>query len=333
MAIPRVQSSAQRADRTGGNVPSRPALLGLAAVTLTLCVTPMTSACTEQGKFVTLDATVRHNGGTSANGPACAEGDADEANRTGPCCYAQVQGAGSDPDLRMSQLRITKPTTFASALVDNLLDNVVITEGVSNIILNIAVQDTLSTLTIGNGSTTGNGSYLFDDRGGEFPVRTVEGTFSDEVFRSGQRFNLTVPVVQPLRDGGGINFSLPLKQLRVVELLFSEERSCVGTYRGPLEGYSSDSCTISAFFTIDETDSNTIQLTETTRTTLCSVAAGLFGAGILKCDGISRTEWENLPDSVCDDEDGCTVGACDPLVTCNAWEMAGNCAGHGIRIQ
>lgn len=233
------------------------------------------------------------------------------------------------PELRMAQLRISRPTTFDSGIFNNLLDNI-IWEISFNWLFQFEVNGGDVLLRTGNGTSNGEGGFLFDTLGDVYPLATTPATITDNTIIAVDPVDLTVPVIRPARDGGGVNFSLPLRQITLTRFALETDRSCVGSFESTEQIYTVDGCTLDAYFLVDEVDANTVN-TGGISTTLCAVAAGLFGAGILKCDGIARAEWENRPDALCTDT-GCAVGNCDPLTTCNAWYILAACSAHGVEI-
>jgi hypothetical protein len=265
-------------------------------------------------------------GGGAANCPA------ESPNRDqmmAPCCYRRSNADQLDaPELRLTALSLTLPASLAivNALLPSGFDRETL-----NWLVRGNVTGTTATITTGIGTRNEGDTFTFDSDA--YPPVMLTGTIAGEVITSepyGE--TLTVPLFDPTtRD---LIVELPLRNLSLPGITLSENRSCIGIRPNPSR-YNTDQGTLSAFLTVDDATGRVIDYA-TLDTTLCMLLASMAGPDFagMDCDDIPRAMWAAKPDSFCDGAtpEVCTMGECDPDTDCNAWQVQGGIAAHGIEI-
>jgi hypothetical protein len=246
-----------------------------------------------------------------------------------PCCYRHSNGDQLDaPEFRLAALQLSLPGSLS--IVNTLLPS-----GFDNESLNWLVRGTItgSTATIetGIGMRNADDTFVFDRT--MYPPVTLTASIAGETITSEPYGELlTVPLFDPMTST--LIIELPLRNLSLPGITLSENRSCIGT-RQNASAYNTMQGTLSAFITVDDATGRNIMYGPL-NTTLCMLLASMASSTFMgmDCDDIPRAMWMSKPDSQCDGmmPETCTMGACDPDTTCNAWQVQGGIAAHGVDI-
>ncbi len=269
----------------------------------------------------------------------------------GPCCYSDSQADSLDaPELRLRYLDIRAPrgsaltTPFLLTLLNNAFEGNTFSWLVQ---LEGADQDGDVTVTSGFGLVNADGTYSFPRGTTSLPFdmtryapTVIQGTFSGEVLRTERPLgSIIVPVLN--EEATEVQLELTLRSVRIVEAVFSNERSCVGfaTSRGRF----ATAGVLDAFVEVEPAKTGIVVLPGDGATTICSTIAGAISVPDY-CDRTPQDEWRVPPDSLCTAE-GCMENAdceetvCDRggdsdsgLPGCNAWHLVANFAANGAEI-
>jgi hypothetical protein len=255
----------------------------------------------------------------------------------GACCYRFSQaGQLATPELRLRSIAIDEPamSPLASAAVETVL-NTGLQEETFNWLFRTTGADGDGPIEIatGYGVRESDGTYTLGSA--EYPPITLMGTLAGETVNTD---TVLGPLNIPVFDETGMNLQvvLNLRSIRVIDVTFSEERSCVGRLTGrTFEPAGS----LEGFITVADAEAGSINVPPI-MSSLCSVIAGELStpAGMMPLCARPRAEWTAQPDSLCD-ASGCmanpagSTSVCDPLTTCNAWRLVARFAAVGIDIR
>lgn len=284
-------------------------------------------------------------------GPACERtgesvcpvtGSPGPCNQAGACCY-RTENSGdraANPEFRLAAVVMETPSTLAAGAVTNLLSTAFNEERFNWLIrVEGADADGDVVITTGFGNRSNDGTYAFvsgiaptcsgaADRWD--PVTLMGHLTGDTITTDVQTEAFTVPV---FAETGELSIELPLQSLKLEHMDMTENRSCIGS-RLPTS-FDVDAGQLTAFMTVEAADGGNVALAPGFTPTLCELITGAPGSC---ADNPDRTGWDaSLPDSLCGDE-GCEKNAddmsdvCDPLTTCNAWQLVGNFAAQGVDI-
>ncbi|GAB4211116.1 MAG: hypothetical protein OHK0013_32520 [Sandaracinaceae bacterium] len=271
-------------------------------------------------------------------GTACpVRGVPNPEQQMGACCYRFSQATQRDaPELRLRSIAIDEPamSPLASTAVETVL-NTGLTEETFNWLFRTtgADDDGPVEITTGYGVRESDGTYTLGSA--EYPPITLTGTLSGETVSTD---TVLGPLNIPVFDESGMNlqFVLSLRSIRVIDVTFSEDRSCIGRLTGrTFEPAGS----LEGFITVADAQAGSINVPPI-MSSLCSVIAGELStpAGMMPLCDRPRSEWMARPDSLCD-ASGCmanpagSTSVCDPLTTCNAWRLFARFAAVGVDIR
>lgn len=262
----------------------------------------------------------------------CPSDAPDRSQMCGACCWRQSNADRLDrPELRMSGLRPTAPATLSSAIVRGLFQGA-IDEERFNWLFRATVSGSSVSLEMGHGFRNPDGTFRFAS--GEAPPPgdaarwdpvVATGTIVDErMALADPEGTVTLPI---LDEEGAPMVELPLRRLGVDRMAMTHGRTCVGERRA--SSYGTDAGHFSAYVTVAEAEAIPLEVGSTLSTTLCGLLAGL-SSDPSGCDAAPQTDWPVPPDSLCDAA-GCRLGTCAGA-TCNAWQVTGELAAHGVEI-
>ncbi|MCS6798813.1 MAG: hypothetical protein NZ898_09820 [Myxococcota bacterium] len=295
------------------------------------------------GNGTSTDAGPRDTGTGDGSSPVrCPTGERipDPGGLMGACCYRASNATRLDaPELRLSGIDIQAPSSLGTAVVDALLA-MTLDEERFNWLIDLTIEGTTATIRTGYGRRMPGPTYAFamgdapapGDPNRWNPV-TVTGTLGAEDTVSAPPLSgaFTVPIFDEMDR---LTLELPLRNLELQRMKLSEGRSCVGRRR--TTSYDTNDGNLVAFMTVEEADAGRVMVGTTLNTTLCMLAAGL-STRMGTCADTPRAEWMVRPDSLCNDS-GCRRNAmgmtdvCDPMTTCNAWQIVSEFAAHGVEI-
>jgi hypothetical protein len=255
----------------------------------------------------------------------------------GACCYRFSQAGQLDaPELRLRSIAIDEPamSPLASAAVETVL-NTGLQEETFNWLFRTTGADGDGPVEIatGYGERQSDGTYTLGSAA--YPPVTLMGTLVGETLNSERVLG---PLNIPVFDQTGMNLQvvLNLRSIRVTDVTFSENRSCIGRLTGrTFEPAGS----LEGFITVEDARAGSIDVPPI-MSSLCSVIAGELStpAGMMPLCDRPRSEWTAQPDALCDAR-GCmanpagSTSVCDPLTTCNAWRLFARFAAVGIDIR
>ncbi len=269
--------------------------------------------------------------GGSSEDPPCALPEV----QSGACCYRESNASQlSAPELRIAYLDLEQPPVLASPIIANILNEAVREERFNWLIrLEGADADGPVTITTGYGRKTGD-SFAFAMGDADMPgdpnrwdPESIDGTLTGEAVTTGALGDVfTVPVQD---DDGSVILELPLRGFRLVNATLSEERSCIG--RGiTATRFDSSAGSVETYITVEDAKAGQVNAGGITAT-LCNILRGALGDGLNDCEDTPREMWATPPNSTCDEAGACTLGGCD-ATTCNAWQVVGGFAAHGVAI-
>ena len=255
--------------------------------------------------------------------------------QSGACCYRESNASQlSAPELRIAYLDLEQPPVLASPIIANILNEAVREERFNWLIrLEGADGDGPVTITTGYGRKTGD-SFAFamgdaDPPGdaNRWDPESIEGTLTGENVTTGALGDVfTVPVQE---DDGSVILELPLRGFRLVNATLSEDRSCIG--RGvTATRYDASAGSVETYITVADAQAGEVNAGGI-NATLCNILRGALGDGTNDCEATPREMWDTPPNSTCDEAGACTFGGCDAN-TCNAWQVVGGFAAHGVAI-
>jgi len=275
--------------------------------------------------------------GPGMDGPPpdnCPPDALDRADLCGACCWRESNADRLDqPELRMSAIRITTPTSLSNVVVRGLL-----TAGVDeerfNWIMRLTVDgptvmvehgygernDADATFSFVSGIAPGPGDANRWDR------RSVAGTLTDETLVTETTPGLTVIPTFDV-DRTSMSVELPLRELTIDRMVLSHDRTCVGERR--TSSYGTDDGDLTTYITRADATGRPVKASGALDTTLCMFMSGR-PAEEGTCDDLPQEDWPVPLDSLCDDT-GCVFGGCAPA-TCNAWQVNAELAFHGVEI-
>ncbi len=261
----------------------------------------------------------------------------DPDSRVGACC-SRVKNTDKQeaPELRLIWLGITEPSVLTSTSVAGGLLNQALEAELFNWLLQVEVDGTTANITTGLGWRQADGTFQFangdapTDNGGEatrFDPISITGTMEGEVL-SAPAFEgtFTVPVFDEMNPDE-IVLELPLQGFEIEMATLSDERSCVGN-RVNARRYNTDAGSLTTFLTIEDTVDAEVNTTAL-QTTVCNLLAGLNGEDET-CADTPRADWPSAPNA------SCTAGVCNTTCSgeeCNAWQVSGGFAAHGVEIN
>lgn len=247
-----------------------------------------------------------------------------------PCCYRRSNADQLDaPEFRLAALQLSLPGSLS--IVNTLLPS-----GFDNESLNWLVRGTITgttaTIETGIGMRNTDDTFVFDRT--MYPPVTLTASIAGETITSEPYGELlTVPLFDPMTST--LIIELPLRNLSLPGITLTENRSCIGTRQNP-SAYNTTQGTLSAFITVDDATGRNIMYGPL-NTTLCMLLASMASSTFMgmDCDDIPRAMWMAKPDSICDGAmpETCTMGGCDPNTDCNAWQVQGGIAAHGVEIM
>jgi hypothetical protein len=253
---------------------------------------------------------------------------------SGPCC-ARTDNDPANPTFRVGGLAIESPGTLANVTVRILLASALDEERFNwGIELQDAGTDGSLQIRTGFVRPDGDGSYSFamDDApepgdAARWNPATLSATLSGEVLSTAPASDaITVPL---FTLEGELDTELPLSNLELTMATMSENRNCIGS-RGS-RSWDTEDAELVAYIPVEEAKAAMVNI-DPINTTLCKLIASLPRDDARPCDEIPRSEWESTPDSLCNAEGSCSVGGCDPLEDCNAWQLSGGFAAHSVRL-
>jgi len=253
-----------------------------------------------------------------------------------PCCYRYSQADQQDtPEMRLRFIQIDEPamSPIASTAVETVL-NTGLQEETFNWLFRTtgAAMDGPIEISTGYGVRNTDGTYTLGSA--EYPPIMLPGTLTGEsVVTDTVLGPLDIPVFD--ETGTVLQLVLTLRSVRVIEANMTDMRNCIGTRRG--NSFTTDA-SLEGFIAVEDALEGMINVPPI-MSTLCSVIAGELATplGMMPLCDRPRSEWDALPDSLCE-ADGCTANpagstsVCDPLTTCNAWRLLANFAAVGIEI-
>jgi hypothetical protein len=264
-------------------------------------------------------------------GPPCAIPEV----QSGACCYRESNASQlSAPELRIAYLDLAQPPVLASPIIADILNEAAREERFNWLIrLEGADADGPVTITTGHGRKTGD-SFAFAMGDADPPgdltrwdSESIVGTLTGESVTTGaldQAF--TVPIQE--YNGSSI-LELPLRGFRLVNATLSEDRSCIG--RGiTATRYDATAGRVEAYITVADARESEVNA-GAINATLCNVLRGSLIDGAADCEQTPREMWATPPNSTCVRSGACTFGGCD-AATCNAWQVVGGFAAHGVAI-
>lgn len=287
-------------------------------------------------------------GGTSDSGPVavcgpdmdgpppdnCPPEALDRDQLCGACCWRVSNADRLDqPELRMSALKITTPTSLSNVVVRGLL-TAGIDEERFNWIIRPTIDGAMVTVEHGYGERDdADATFSFVSGAAPSPgdanrwdPSTTTGTLTDEVIVIEPTAGLTtIPTFDV--DRTSLAIELPLRELRIDRLALSHDRTCVGERR--ISSYATDDAHLTTYITRDDAVGRPVKASGAIDTTLCMFMSGRPSEEGT-CADTPQQDWPVPMDSVCDDT-GCSFGGCTPA-TCNAWQVNAEFAAHGVEI-
>lgn len=256
--------------------------------------------------------------------------------QSGACCYRESNADQLDaPELRIAFLGLETPPILASNVIANILNEAVREERFNWLIrLEGADADGPVTITTGYGRKSETGTFAFamgdaDPPGdaSRWDPQSIEGTLTGETVTTEPLAEVfTVPVQD---DDGSVILELPLRGFRLVSATLSEDRSCIG--RGVTAvRYDATQGRVETYITVEDAKAGEVNAGGITAS-LCNILRNALAAGLDDCDDTPRSEWATPPNSTCDEAGACTMGGCT-AETCNAWQVVGGFAAHGVDI-
>ena len=277
---------------------------------------------------------------TTDTGPlptSCPSGDAipDREGFMGPCCYRKSNaGDLANPELRLAGVSITSPTSLGNPIISAALA-AALDEERFNWLIKIAGADADGEVTIdtGFGFRDPGPTYRFANNdapaaGGDparwNPLMAMATITGESISAPPLMGSFTVPIIE--EDGTSVVLELPLQNLSLQMLTLSEDRSCVGVRRPT--SYSTMDGSLTTYITVADSLVGRVMLPPID-TSLCNVIAGQ-PTEPMRCETEPQEMWAVPPDSMCLGGT-CTAGAC-AVAECNAWQIVGGFAAHGVEI-
>lgn len=260
-----------------------------------------------------------------------------------PCCYRASNAARLDaPELRLSAIRITKPSSLSSAIISGLLASA-LDEERFNWLIQISNASAALMIKTGYGERNADGTFgftmgaapLLDGGTGadRWDPLTLPGMLTGETLSAPPYAGtFTLPI---FAEDGSISIELPIQGLQLTSAALSENRTCVGNRSAT--SYDTSMATLQAYLTVEASSQGSIAIGSDLRQQLCMVIAGMIARTDGNCQTIPQSEWPSKPDSLCDTA-GCMTNpegmttVCDPTSTCNAWKLDAQFAAHGVEI-
>jgi hypothetical protein len=270
---------------------------------------------------------------------------------SGACCYSDSQAdVLAAPEMRLRYLDIRAPQ--GSALTTPILLSLLNAALEANTFpwlmqLEGAEDDGEVTVRTGFGLANADGTYSFPTGATSHPFdltryapTTIPGTLSGEVLRTERTLgSIIVPVLNEAATE--VQLELTLQSVRIVEAVFTSERSCIGFASS--RGRFATAAVLDAFVEVETAKTGIVVLPGNDMTTICSTIAGPIAVEDY-CEVTPQSEWRTPPDSLCSAE-GCMENAdceedvCDRggdsdsgLPACNAWHLVANFAANGVEI-
>lgn len=248
------------------------------------------------------------------------------------CCFrasnAERQAA---PQFRLTSLQISQPTTLDSVLLTPVIEGALGNE-TFNWLLEVSGADADGAVDVrmGIGLRQADASFEFADGNAKAPGdanrwNPVEftGALAGESFGGGTDASLTIPMGNPKNP----ILELPLQTMTITNATMSESRSCIGA--ATADGFDGADGALTTFITVEGAAAISFSVAGT-ELNLCNIIADIT-EGTDPCTEVPRTDWNLLPDSLCD-ESGCAVGDCDGATTCNAWQLKATFSAAGVAI-
>ena len=281
-----------------------------------------------------------------ARTPVCPSGAPSADELTLPCCYRVSNADRLDaPEFRVTNLKITQPTSLANSTVLGILAAAVENEQF-NWLMSADVDGTDVTIRTGYGSyDEGTGTYSFAM--GEAPAAggptdrwdpvVIEGTLDGETFTAPPvAGSFAVPVFNEANPEL-IDLELPLNNFTVLDATFSEDRTCIGTRTGTSPSRAQPSNyesggQVRTYITVEDARAGYVTALSKSLCDLVSQSACVCAPDATDCVEVAEVDFEIPLDAVCDAGgscEACTPGSGD----CNAWTILGSFAAAGVEIQ
>ncbi len=284
-------------------------------------------------------------GGECPRGPAIP----DEAGLSLPCCSRASNASRlDDVQLRLSSIRFLSPGSLtATPLINGLLQQA-IDEERFNWMLRVTGAEGSVSVAMGAGLREDGPVFRLPSDEAEVDTESpnplkadasrwnppsvmatygTSGEFDTLNFDGPSDF-VSIPV---FNAAGAILLEFPLSDTTFSDIELYDDRTCAGARNTsvPNIGFSAGG-RFETFVTIADVidfEVNNPPLSGP----LCQLLAqtGNFSE---ECDPDNRTTWVVLPDSTCDDT-GCTLGGCDGMTDCNAWQITAEVSLAGVDIQ
>jgi len=262
--------------------------------------------------------------------------------QTDPCCQRTSNADQLDaPEVRISAVQLSQPSSLSTIIVRQLLSDA-LDDDLFNWLITADITGTAANIETGFGQKSPAAVFSFTmdaapapgDPSRWNPV-TMTGSMDGETLSAEELTEtFTVPIFT--EDGTTVQLELPLRNMTLNMLTFSEERSCVGVTQ-PGGRWDAAQGSIQAYITVADADAGRLFVEGAIDTTLC-----MFTAGMPTMDGTCadhpQSDWLVQPDAICDDATGCNVDpgdgtVCDPSTTCNSWLLVGGIAAQAVDIQ
>ncbi|RLB54091.1 MAG: hypothetical protein DRJ42_10110 [Deltaproteobacteria bacterium] len=299
---------------------------------------PFAVACGDDGTTPTDSGTGDSSMGDTGTLPSrCTFPD----EQTDPCCQRTSNADQLDaPELRISGVQLSQPSSLSSIIVSQLLTDA-LNDDLFNWLLTANITGTTAEITTGFGQKSPAAVFSFTmdaapapgDPSRWNPVM-MTGSMDGETLSAPELSEtFTVPIFT--EDGTTVQLELPLRNMTLSMLTFTEERSCVGGTQ-PGGRWDTAQGSIQAYITVADADAGRL-VAGPIDTTLCMFTAGM-PAMDGTCADYPQSGWAVQPDAICDDTTGCAADpgdgtVCDPSTTCNAWLMIGGIAAQAVDIQ